>query len=75
MASSVEHLRQAGGAQANVQHQQSAGAQPVNQAECDPIYRFKLLLPRLKESLVVCMAYGNVVKKTGIRTRSPESLA
>lgn len=56
MASSVEHLRQAGGAQANVQHQQSVGAQPVNQAECDPIYRFKLLLPRLKESLVVCMA-------------------
>lgn len=73
MASSVEHLRQAGGAQANVQHQQSAGAQPVNQAECDPIYRFKLLLPRLKESLVVCMAM--LIRKTGIRTRSPESLA
>lgn len=50
MASSVEHMRQ-GGAQPNVQ--QSAGAQPVNQAENDPIYRFKLLLPRLKESLVV----------------------
>lgn len=50
MASSVEHIRQ-GGAQPNVQ--QSAGAQPVNQAENDPIYRFKLLLPRLKESLVV----------------------
>lgn len=50
MASSVEHMRQ-GGAQPNVQ--QSAGAQPVNQAENDPIYRFKLLLPRLKESLIV----------------------
>lgn len=53
MASSVEHMRQ-GGAQPNVQ--QSAGAQPVNQAENDPIYRFKLLLPRLKESLVVSIA-------------------
>lgn len=52
MASSVEHMRQ-GGAQPNVQ--QSAGAQPVNQAENDPIYRFKLLLPRLKESLVNLM--------------------
>ncbi|XP_061174689.1 mediator of RNA polymerase II transcription subunit 29-like [Saccostrea echinata] len=56
MASSVEHLRQTGGNQANVQHPQNAAAQqPANQAECDPIYRFKLLLPRLKESLVNLM--------------------
>ncbi|XP_022334831.1 mediator of RNA polymerase II transcription subunit 29-like [Crassostrea virginica] len=49
---SVEHLRQQG-AQQNVP--QSAGAQPGNQSENDPIYRFKLLLPRLKESLVNLM--------------------
>ena len=47
---SVEHMRQ-GAQQQNVP--QSAGAQPGNQSENDPIYRFKLLLPRLKESLVV----------------------
>lgn len=56
---SVEHLRQQG-AQQNVP--QSAGAQPGNQSENDPIYRFKLLLPRLKESLVVSFLNVQIIQ-------------